>query len=225
MSKCPLCHTRKARRACPALNRQICAVCCGTKRQVEIDCPADCGYLAASKAHPPAVVQRQIERDMTFLMPFLTDLSEAQYELLRVFMGLALKQHAAAIPPLMDSDVAEGAGAVASTLETAGKGIIYQHQAQAVPAQRLAAVLDTFVTELARESGAHARAIERDAAVSLRQLSRAAEAAASAFPEEGGPAFLKLLDRIMTATPEAEEAGGSSTPGRPDGPSGLIIPG
>ena len=42
---CPLCGERKAKRACPALNRHICAVCCGTKRLVEINCPADCVYL------------------------------------------------------------------------------------------------------------------------------------------------------------------------------------
>ncbi|SVD73437.1 uncharacterized protein METZ01_LOCUS426291, partial [marine metagenome] len=64
--RCPRCKRRLPRRKCPALGYQICAVCCGTKRLVEINCPSDCGYLASSKAHPPAVVQRQQERDIIF---------------------------------------------------------------------------------------------------------------------------------------------------------------
>ncbi|MCK7478268.1 MAG: hypothetical protein M0C28_13315 [Candidatus Moduliflexus flocculans] len=36
---CPLCRQRAARRRCPALDRDICAVCCGTKRLAEIRLP------------------------------------------------------------------------------------------------------------------------------------------------------------------------------------------
>src|SRR5207247_6809666 len=43
---CPLCGTRRARRGCPALSQQICAICCGTKRLVQIQCPSDCTWLA-----------------------------------------------------------------------------------------------------------------------------------------------------------------------------------
>jgi hypothetical protein len=59
---CPLCGLRRARRACPALGKQICAVCCGTKRLVEIQCPSDCVYLAVSREHPPAAVVRGAAR-------------------------------------------------------------------------------------------------------------------------------------------------------------------
>ena len=51
---CPLCGARKARRACPGVGRDICAVCCGTKRLVEIRCPATCGYLQSARVHPAA---------------------------------------------------------------------------------------------------------------------------------------------------------------------------
>lgn len=225
MSKCPLCNVRKAKRACPALNRRICAVCCGTKRLVEIDCPPECVYLAASKAHPPAVEQRKIERDMAFLLPLLRDLSEAQYALMQVLLGLTFTQSAAAIPPLLDPDVAEGASVLAATLETAGKGIIYQHQAQSIPAQRLVGVLETFVTKLTREAGAHAAAVERDAAVALRQLARGAGSATAAFPGDGDTAFLKLLGRIMASSRAAETEEPSGKAAEADRPSGLIIPG
>src|SRR5580704_16358476 len=45
---CPICNKRKAERFCPAKGEKICAVCCGTEREVTIDCPADCGYLIAA---------------------------------------------------------------------------------------------------------------------------------------------------------------------------------
>ena len=66
---CPLCSTRPAKRRCPALHQDICAVCCGTKRLVEIRCPDDCAYLASARRHPAATVQRQHELDVALLLP------------------------------------------------------------------------------------------------------------------------------------------------------------
>lgn len=43
--KCILCGKRKPKRYCPANNSSICPVCCGEKRGVEINCPADCEYF------------------------------------------------------------------------------------------------------------------------------------------------------------------------------------
>src|ERR1700704_4766830 len=60
---CPLCGQRKARRGCPALDKQICAVCCGTKRLVQIECPPDCAYLAVAREHrPPAAARSRAAR-------------------------------------------------------------------------------------------------------------------------------------------------------------------
>src|SRR5215470_8411305 len=64
---CPLCGVRRARRGCPALDKQICAVCCGTKRLVQIHCPSDCTWLASAREHPPAVVVRRHQRDLGVL--------------------------------------------------------------------------------------------------------------------------------------------------------------
>src|SRR5262245_62957561 len=78
---CPRCGTRKARRGCPAVGQQICAVCCGTKRLVQIDCPPDCAWLAGAREHPPAVVARQQQRDLGMLVQFMRDFSERQSQL------------------------------------------------------------------------------------------------------------------------------------------------
>ena len=45
---CPSCGRRRPERFCPAQGEKICAVCCGTEREVTLDCPADCSYLIAA---------------------------------------------------------------------------------------------------------------------------------------------------------------------------------
>ena len=46
---CPLCEKRKPKRYCPAKGTKICSLCCGTEREVTIDCPFDCRYLEESR--------------------------------------------------------------------------------------------------------------------------------------------------------------------------------
>lgn len=218
MAQCPLCGSRKAKRTCPALGRSICAVCCGTKRQREIACPSDCGWLAAAGAHPPAVVQRRLDRDVEFLLPLGRELTEPQFHLLLLFQEVALQHASAALPPLTDADVADAAEAVAATLETAGKGIIYQHHAASMPAQRLAAVFDEAVRGVSTRAGAHVSAIQRDTSVALRQLAKGARTAAAALSGDDAPVFLNLLARVVRPSPQR--------PDEPEQPgSGLVITG
>ena len=154
---CPLCSTRKAKRACPGVHREICAVCCGTKRLTEIACPPDCPYLATARVHPPAVVMRQQDRDMGFVLPRISDLTEMQYRLFLTCKPWCCNTPKATIPSPHDADVADAAATVAATLETAGKGIIYEHQAQSLPAQRLASEIGRSVAELGDSARARRR--------------------------------------------------------------------
>lgn len=214
---CPVCEQRKPRRECPALGRTICAVCCGTKRQIEINCPPDCAYLSTARAHPAAVVQRRRERDARFVVPLIQDLGERQYRLLLAFQGAILRHAGAAVPSPVDADVQDAAATLASTLETARKGIIYEHQTSSLPAQRLAGELRGLLAQLERE--ANARNLDRDAAVVLRAIEQGARTAAGAFPEDAPRAYLSLAGRMMSELSAREDAGPSAET------SGLIIPG
>src|SRR5262245_36320921 len=187
--RCPLCEERKARRDCPALGRTICSVCCGTKRLVEISCPPTCPYLSSAQQHPPAIVQRRRERDMSFFLPLVSDLSEPQYRLMLYFQATAAQHAVGAVPSLRDQDVAEATAALAGTLETAGKGIIYEHQAASIPAQRLVAAHREGMTELTREAGSQTPRLERDAAVALRRMEHGAKTAATALGGDDPPVF------------------------------------
>ena len=149
---CPLCGVRKAKRDCPALGKRICAVCCATKRLKEINCPDTCVYLTSARSHPPAIVQRRQERDLGFLLPLISDLTEPQASLVLLFRSALLNHAAQAIPAVLDVDVAEAAAAVAATLETARKGVIYQHEPTSIPAQRLATRLQRSCRRAERRS-------------------------------------------------------------------------
>jgi hypothetical protein len=219
-SLCPSCGRRRAKRACPALGRDICPVCCGTKRLTEIDCPPTCAYLSSARSHPAAVVVRRRESDVRFFVPLVQDLSEPQYRLLLLFQGVVVSQAHNALPPLHDEDVAEGAAAVAATLETARKGIIYEHRAQSGPAQQLATEFTRAITELSRQPGAPS-AFERDAAVVLRRIEQGARTAAAALPDEQPPVYLGLLSRLMSHGPDDQARESSAV----EPPSRLIIPG
>lgn len=216
---CPACGQRRARRACPALGRQICAVCCGTKRQVEIACPPDCSYLSSARQHPAAVVQRRHEREARFLAGVVDGLSESQYRLF-LFLQMAITGYAPqSIPALVDRDVAEAARAMADTTETAARGIIYEHQATSLPAQRLLTELKTALETL-RQNGRGPR--EGDLALALRCAERAASGAEAALG--GGRAYLDLLGNLFRPAPG--EKGPSEPAAAPPGPSSsrLIIP-
>jgi hypothetical protein len=208
------------RRACPALGQQICAVCCGTKRLVEINCPADCVYLATARTHPPAVVQRQQEQDRARLLPLLAGLSERQARLFLMLAALIARHQGEALQKLVDDDIAQAAGAHAATLETAGRGIVYEHRPASLPAGRLLAELKTLVAEMSREGGS---ALERDAAIALRRLEGASKQSAQANAAVGSDAFQQLLIRVLLPSGRQGTADELQAPSAPAS-SLLIVP-
>lgn len=223
---CPLCHARKARRQCPALGRHICPVCCGTKRLVEIACPADCQYLASARAHPPAAVQRRRERDLRFALPLLRGLSESAGTLLLVIHNVIAEHRRTAIPPINDADVADAAGSLAATLETAARGLIYDHQPASLPAQRLLVEMRDALREARRAASASPAGFEREAADVLRRIERAAREARHAL-EPGDSSYLAFVERFIQDVAGAptdtagrrQEHGASTPPG-----SRLVVP-
>jgi len=220
--KCPVCNDRKSKRSCPALGRTICTVCCATKRQVEINCPPDCIYLSSARSHPPAVVQRRQERDLSFLLPLISDLTDSQYRLVLLFQSAAVKHAQGAMPSVEDVDVADAASAVAATLETARKGIIYEHQAVSAPAQRLTTELRGVLAELIAQNPSQQARIERESAVALRRLEQGARTALAALPGDEPPVYLKLLNRMMSGSPAGADRSSGAETTTASG-SGLII--
>src|SRR5204863_2287135 len=174
---CPLCGQRKARRACPAVGKQICAVCCGTKRLVQIHCPADCIYLATAREHPPAATLRQQQRDLGLLVQFMRDLSERQSQLFFLVTSFLVGYQPPELQPLIDNDIAEAAAALAATLETSVRGVIYEHRPASLPAERLMNAIKPVLAEAGKSGGTP---FDRDAAVVMRRVEEAARGVRSA---------------------------------------------
>jgi hypothetical protein len=213
---CPLCGTRRARRGCPALGKQICAVCCGTKRLVEIQCPSDCTWLASAREHPPAIAVRQYQRDVGLFVQSFRDLSRRQSDLLLFLATFLVRYEAPELQQPVDDDVVEAMTALASTFETAARGVIYEHRPASLPAGHLVSALKPLLAEAGRGGGT---AFERDAAVVLRRLVESS--AAVRLAEPGQPrAFLDWLGRLVIRA-GAEDQPAEQTPS--DAPR-LIVP-
>jgi hypothetical protein len=204
---CPLCGQRKARRACPALGRQICAICCGTKRLTEIRCPSDCAYLTSAREHPPAALLRQQQRDFGMLVQLTRDFNERQSQLFLTACAFLERYEPPELVQVLDEDVAAAAGALASTFETAARGVIYEHRPASPPAERLAAALKPLLLEAGGKGGT---TFERDAAVVLRRLEEGVREVRIVAPD-APRGFLELVGRVIrkmdsTAEPHAPEA-------------------
>jgi hypothetical protein len=209
---CPSCGRGKAKRECPALGRSICAVCCGTKRRVDIQCPSDCAYLSASREHPAAVVRRQQERDVSRVLPTIAHLTERQYQLFFLFHTAIARHRPDGFVRVIDGDVADAAGALAATLETAARGVIYQHTAASVPGQSLQAALNALLAKIREEGGT---VYDREAAIALRAIEQGARSVGR--PDEGDRAYLELMGRLL------QDAGAAESPVPAPATTGSLI--
>jgi hypothetical protein len=216
--KCPLCGARKARRACPALQQEICAVCCGTKRLTEIRCPASCGYLQSARSHPAVATRRREERELRMFASTLHRTSEAQRAIFALLQTVIAGYDRSAVPSLTDRDVADACGALASTFETASRGIIYEQRATSLPAQRLVSELRGAIERALRPAE---RPVDRDLAVALRATETMATGA-NVDLEGGDRAYLEFLERRMGRT---DQRTGEPQATAGESPKGLIIPG
>jgi|KBSMisStaDraftv2_1062788.scaffolds.fasta_scaffold23965_3 hypothetical protein len=213
---CRLCGERRARRACPALGHDICAVCCGTKRLGEIKCPANCGYLAAAREHPPATAVRQQRRDLDTAMHLVRDFNQRQSRIFFLTASFIVQYQPSELHPLVDEDVAEAASALAATFETSARGVIYEHPATTAAGGRLAAALKPLLTDSGQGGGT---AFERDAAVVLRRIEDAARHG-QGLGDAAPRALVELLGRVIR--PGRGHDDDAAEP--PAEPSRLIVP-
>lgn len=219
---CPLCKVRPAKRQCPALGHAICSVCCGTKRLVEIQCPDTCGYLASARRHPPAQLQRERDRDVSLLWPAIATLTDRQSRFFFLFQSLAARLPVNPLRPLRDEDVASAATALATTLEAASRGVIYEQVPDTLPAQQLARSMKSAFDELATELQGPRTPLEKDAAKALRSVE---DAARRIGPIVGDAArgYLALLERVLEPQAGRDDSPGHTGESGPPG-SSLILP-
>jgi len=152
---CPICEKRKAERFCPAKGEKICAVCCGTEREITIDCPADCNYLVAAHRYENEH-QRTLPADTPLLEEKIPqDIVYAHQQLMSA-LAFSIAKFCAVQPSATDPDVLAALQALAQTYKTLGSGIIYEKPPVAPLPRELYAALIALLTEIKKQQAERA---------------------------------------------------------------------
>jgi len=153
---CPICEKRKPKRFCPAKTEKICAVCCGTEREVTIDCPSDCAYLVAARRyeaeHPQPLPPEEVPHPDVDVSPDLIHerravVSGFSYHILK----FALENRA-----VNDADVLAALAALADTFRTLGTGLYYEKPPDSSARRGLYELLLHFVEEVRKQESERA---------------------------------------------------------------------
>jgi hypothetical protein len=152
---CPICAKRKAERFCPAKGEKICAVCCGTEREVSIDCPSDCSYLIAAHRYENEH-QRSIPADTPLLEEKIPQDTVYAHQQLMSALAFSIAKFCAVQPTATDPDVLAALEALAQTYKTLGSGIIYENPPVAPLPRELYAALIAFLSEVKKQQAERA---------------------------------------------------------------------
>ena len=152
---CPICNKRRAERYCPAKGEKICAIDCGTQREVTIDCPSDCSYLVAAHRWEQNHPKPLDEADVPFPdVSFSSDLIRTRQAVLSG-LGYTVLMYAADQRSLADPDVFTAVQAMAETRRTLLSGIYYEKPPDYPVAAGLYAALAKFIEEEKKHAAEH----------------------------------------------------------------------
>jgi hypothetical protein len=147
---CPICEKRKGARFCPAKGETICAVCCGTGREVTIDCTPDCPHLLAAHRyedeHPRALPAETPLLDVN--LP--SDVVHTHQQLMAA-LAFTIAKFCATRHDATDTDVLAGIQALAETYKTLRSGIYYEKPPDAHLPRELYAALTAFIAEVKQQ--------------------------------------------------------------------------
>ncbi|HWX38865.1 MAG TPA: hypothetical protein VNY09_06460 [Candidatus Sulfotelmatobacter sp.] len=154
-SICPICEKRRAERYCPAKGEKICAIDCGTEREVTIDCPIDCSYLAAAHrwelSHPKPIDESEVPFPDASLPPELIHTRQAVV----AGLGYTILIFAAEQRSLVDSDVFTAVQALAETRRTLLSGIYYERPPDNLIASGLYTALAKYIDDEKKHAAEH----------------------------------------------------------------------
>jgi hypothetical protein len=144
---CKLCEQRRARRFCPGVVAEICPQCCGTGREITIDCPLDCTFLREARIHerPAPLTANDIPNlDIEVKEGFV---EEHEHEVMALSLALA---RAMEREKAVDLDTREALDSLVRTYRTLRSGLIYESRPQNPFAARIQERLVNAIEELKR---------------------------------------------------------------------------
>jgi len=157
MALCTLCETRKPRRYCPGIRADICAPCCGTEREVTVDCPLDCEYLVEARRHERETAEGDAPLPNADIQ--VTEEFVRTNDALVILIGHLLAEASLETQGAVDVDAREALEALIRTHRTLDTGLIYETR----PANPFAAEIQTRFQDslasvredMAKEQGFH----------------------------------------------------------------------
>lgn len=148
---CTLCETRREKRFCPALQARICATCCGTHREVVLDCPSDCSYLKQAREYS-RFRPELLEDERWFAQVLVEDDFLDAHPLLLDDLAESITESALANSSLRDRDVIEALVALARSFETrANSGLHYAPTPPSLTQQALVQELREVIADYDQE--------------------------------------------------------------------------
>jgi hypothetical protein len=151
---CKICEKRRARRHCPGVGAEICPQCCGTGREITIDCPLDCPFLREARVHERTAPLT--EKDIPNLDIQLKEsfVEEHEHEVMALSLALA---RAMERERAVDFDAREAIESLVRTYRTLQSGLIYESRPQNPYAagiqERLVKAVEELGKTVAEEAG------------------------------------------------------------------------
>jgi hypothetical protein len=203
MELCRICQSKKAKRRCPGIQGDICPTCCGSEREVTVDCPFDCEYLVESRRHdrlPDVDPDRFPNLDIRTDEQFLRDNEPLVIFSAQALLGAALTAKG------IDNDVREALEAMIRTKRTEQSGLIYETKPQNPYAAQIQEKWTQAIEELMRkvheQTGTHA--IRDSQILGVLVFLQRLEIQHN-NGRKRGRAFLSFLAEYFAAPPQAAE--------------------
>ena len=202
---CAICEIRKEKRFCPAVHGRICPQCCGEQREVTLDCPSECPYLAQAREHEKSRPTDQIDPAVLFLQVEVSD--QFMYEHEHLLMGLtyALAKAARTDRSLNDQDLIAALSMLATSYQRrVNSGLHYEQPLTSESRRRVAAEVENMVKEYREAEQKHvgySSLRESDLLKALVFLVRLAHGRTS-----GRPKSRALVEFLFAQFPEKESA-------------------
>lgn len=214
---CAICEIRKEKRFCPAIHGRICAQCCGTSREITLECPSECPYLRQAREHEKPRTLEQVDQSALFPQVDITERFIHENEQLLLGLSYAVAKAARANRIINDRDVISSLRSLAGSYETlVNSGLVYQAPNANIMQQAIAGEIQTMVSEFRELEQKHLGAVrlkDSDVLRAIVFLLRMAESRTS-----GRPKSRAYLDMLFSQMPDHQPL----VPGQ--APSGLIVP-
>jgi hypothetical protein len=202
---CKICGQRRAKRACPAVEGDICPLCCGTQREVSLSCPLSCTFLREAHKHEKTIPVAETDvsdREVEFSEDFFQ-----QHEELMLFCMFSLLQAALRTPGAVDADLLEALAAVIKTHRTAESGLLYESRPENTIAAGVQRIFSEGIAEyekMRQEKGTLALVSETKLLPALVLLRRIAQQSNNGRPR--GRMFIDLLSQMAPSAGVDERA-------------------